>query len=167
MEIERKFLLNEIPNNLEQYLFHEIEQAYLCINPVIRIRKEDDEYYLTYKGSGLLAREEYNLPLTQDGYLHLLTKMDGVLIRKRRYCIPILDPLFYDEKGIPSHDPLAPKLTLELDFFDEPFSPLILGEVEFPSLELANTFVPPAYFKEEVTHNPLYHNSNMSFRFST
>ena len=49
MEIERKFLVTDLPFPLEQFPFHVIEQAYLCTEPVIRVRREDDTYYLTYK----------------------------------------------------------------------------------------------------------------------
>ena len=57
MEIERKFLVTTPPENYGSFPLHEIEQAYLCTEPVVRIRKEDDNYYLTYKSKGLLARE--------------------------------------------------------------------------------------------------------------
>ena len=68
MEIERKFLIRELPRGIEDFPFHMIEQAYLTTDPVIRVRKEDDDYYLTYKGKGLMAREEYNLPLTRQAW---------------------------------------------------------------------------------------------------
>ena len=55
MEIERKFTLKSLPDNLESYPSHHIEQVYLNYNPVVRARKQDDEYYLTYKGSGMMA----------------------------------------------------------------------------------------------------------------
>ena len=63
LEIERKFLVKRenLPENLEQYPSKAIEQGYLCTEPVVRIRKSNDNYYLTYKSKGLLAREEYNL----------------------------------------------------------------------------------------------------------
>ena len=64
MEIERKFKVRQLPEQLEQYPRQRIEQAYLCTEPVVRVRRSNDDYYLTYKGTGLLAREEYNLPLT-------------------------------------------------------------------------------------------------------
>ena len=54
MEIERKFTIKQLPDNLESYPFHHIEQGYLNESPVVRIRKEDNEYYLTYKGKGML-----------------------------------------------------------------------------------------------------------------
>ena len=80
MEIERKYLITHPPKGYETHPSSLIEQAYLCTQPVIRIRKEDDQYYLTYKGKGLLAREEHNLPLTKDAYLHLLPKADGIVL---------------------------------------------------------------------------------------
>ena len=74
MEIERKFLIRQLPEHLEQYPCLQIEQGYLCTNPVVRIRKQDDSYFLTYKSGGLMTREEYNLPLTAEGYVHLRKK---------------------------------------------------------------------------------------------
>ena len=61
LEIERKFLVKRenLPENLEQYPSKAIEQGYLCTEPVVRIRKSNDNYFLTYKSKGLLAREEY------------------------------------------------------------------------------------------------------------
>ena len=89
MEIERKFTIKHLPDQLEQYTHHVIEQAYLCTDPVVRVRKEDSSYYMTYKGSGMMSREEYNLPLTAEAYEHLIEKADGIIITKTRYIIPI------------------------------------------------------------------------------
>lgn len=151
MEIERKFTIKELPVNLDSYSYHLIEQGYLCTEPVVRVRKQDDEYYLTYKGGGLMAREEYNLPLTAEAYQHLIGKTDGNVISKKRYLIPLENS---SKKSSP--------LTIELDLFNAPFAPLIIAEVEFPSEEAANLFVPPAWFLEDVTFNKEYHNSNLS-----
>jgi len=145
MEIERKFTVKELPADLEQYPCLTIEQAYLNTDPVIRIRRQNDDYYLTYKGKGLLAREEYNLPLNKEAYEHLRTKADGNIISKKRYVIPA--------EG---------SLNIELDIFEEPFKPLIIAEVEFPDIETANAYVMPHWFLEDVTNNPAYHNSNLS-----
>ncbi|MCI7789959.1 MAG: CYTH domain-containing protein [Lachnospiraceae bacterium] len=158
MEIERKFTLKKLPENLETYPCHIIEQAYLNTSPVVRIRQQDDSYYLTYKGSGLMAREEYNLPLDKPSYQHLLQKADGNVISKRRYVIPLENPQFTDDFISFS----TPELVIELDIFAPPFAPLIMAEVEFPSEEMANAFLPPDWFDEDVTMNPEYHNSNMS-----
>ncbi|HIV25039.1 MAG TPA: CYTH domain-containing protein [Candidatus Scatomonas pullistercoris] len=145
MEIERKYLLHQLPDHLEQYPFHKIEQGYLCTAPVVRIRRQDQEYYLTYKGSGLMIREEYNLPLTEEAYLHLREKADGILLSKTRYLLPLTDGL-----------------TAELDIFDAPYEGLWLVEVEFPNQESAEKFVPPKWFGEDVTFSSRYHNSTLS-----
>ncbi len=145
MEIERKYLIRRLPENLSQYQCKKIAQGYICTNPVVRIRKSDDEYYLTYKGKGLMAREEYNLPLTQESYEHMLPKIDGRLIEKSRYLIP-----------------LDGKLTAELDIFEGDLAPLIIVEVEFDSLDAANSFIPPEWFGEDVTESRKYHNSNLA-----
>ena len=143
MEIERKFTIKELPD-VSQFPFHVMEQGYLNTEPVVRVRKEDDTYYLTYKGKGFLAREEYNLPLTKEAYYHLVEKSDGIIIRKKRYLIPY------------------GKYTIELDVFDEPYENLIIAEVEFDSEEEAAAFQPPAWFDEDVTFDQRYHNSNLS-----
>lgn len=158
MEIERKFTLKKLPENLDSYPYHIIEQAYLNTNPVVRVRKEDDHYYMTYKGKGLMAREEYNLPLDEGSYQHLLSKADGNIISKKRYVIPIENPQFASDY-VPSS---VPSLVIELDVFAPPFAPLIMAEVEFPDVEMANAFVAPDWFDEDVTQDPAYHNSNMS-----
>ena len=88
-EIERKFLVKELPADLEEYEFHELEQGYLNTAPVVRVRKEDETYYLTYKGKGFIEREEYNLPLTADAYLHLIEKADG----KNHFKKTVSDPV--------------------------------------------------------------------------
>ena len=70
MEIERKFLikdLHSLPFSIEAYPHRELEQAYLCTRSVVRIRKDDEQYFLTYKSKGLMIREEYNLPLNRQG----------------------------------------------------------------------------------------------------
>ena len=147
MEIERKYLPLDLPANLNDYKCHKIEQAYLNTAPVVRIRKQDDEYFLTYKGGGMMAREEYNLPLNKEAYEHLLAKADGIILTKKRYMIPV-----------PGND----HLTIELDVFEGHYDGLILAEVEFASEEEAKAFNPPAWFGEDVTFSGEYHNSRLS-----
>lgn len=145
MEIERKYLIDTLPDDLQQYPCLRLEQGYLCTEPVVRIRREENEYYLTYKSKGLMVREEYNLPLTADAYQHLLPKIDGNLISKKRYLIPFMEGL-----------------TIELDIFEGRLAPLVLAEVEFETEEDANAFLPPAWFGEDVTYSTKYHNSTLS-----
>ncbi len=158
MEIEKKYTLKKLPENLESYPCKIIEQAYLNTSPVVRVRQSDDAYYLTCKGSGLMAREEYNFPLDEKSYRHLRAKADGNIISKKRYVIPIENPQFDDT----FHPLSTPSLSIELDVFAPPFAPLVMAEVEFTSEEMANAFIPPEWFDEDVTYNPEYHNSAMS-----
>ncbi len=144
MEIERKYLIRELPEHLEQYPCRQIEQGYLNTDPVVRIRRTDEEYTLTYKGKGFMVREEYNLPLNREAFLHLREKIDGIFIKKRRYLIPL------------------GTYTIELDVFEGELASLLLAEVEFETEDEANAFVPPAWFGEDVTFSSAYHNSTLS-----
>ena len=146
MEIERKFLVSVLPEDYDHHSSHQIEQAYLSTDPVVRIRKEDDQYYLTYKSRGLLAREEYNLPLNQASYEHLLTKADGIVLTKQRFLIPLPGTSY----------------TAELDIFSGHYNGLMLVEVEFETKEQANAFVPPEWFGKDVTFSGEYQNSRLA-----
>ena len=148
MEIERKFLIEDtsaLPFRPEEYPSRRIEQGYLGTEPVVRIRRDNDDYFLTYKSRGLMVREEYNLPLTEEAYTHLKEKIEGRLISKTRYVIPL-------EGG----------LSLELDFFHGELAPLILAEIEFPDKETAESYVQPAWLGKDVTFSAEYHNSTLS-----
>lgn len=146
MEIERKYLVSELPSDYESWEAHPMEQAYLCTEPVVRVRRDRDDYYLTYKSKGLLAREEYNLPLTKEAYEHLLAKADGIILTKTRY-----------KKQLEGTE-----LTVELDVFSGKYEGLILAEVEFTSIEEAESFTPPHWFGKDVTLSGEYQNSRLS-----
>ena len=150
MEIERKYLIkpDNVPVNLSEFPCRIIEQGYLCTEPVVRIRRDNDKYELTYKSKGLMTREEYNMPLTRDSYDHLVSKIDGRLIQKKRYMIPL--------------ENTNNRLTIELDIFEGDLAPLILAEIEFPDEEAANSFAAPDWFGEDVTLSGKYHNNNLS-----
>lgn len=144
MEINNKFLVKTLPEGLDSYKCKHIEQGYLNTNPDVRIRKSDEDYILTYKGDGMLCREEYNLPLTKEAYEHLKAKIDGTLIQKRRYLIPLAD-----------------RLMAELDIFEGKLAPLQLVEVEFETKEDAERFAPPVWFGEDVTFDKNYKNNSL------
>lgn len=146
MEIERKYLIKNIPLNLTDYPCLFIEQGYLNTKPVVRVRRQNNDYYLTYKSSGMMAREEYNLPLDKEAYDHLIAKADGIVITKKRYLIPLSNS----------------DLTIELDIFEGVYDGLQIAEVEFKTTDEANAFIPPAWFGEDVTFSTKYHNSRLS-----
>ncbi len=177
IEIEKKFTVKEIPFDLEQYSYHEIEQGYLNVHPAIRVRRQDDIYYMTYKGTpkGLenasengenIGQTEYNMPLDKKSYEHMAQKADGNVIRKRRYLIPINDDAF-DEEYLGKNPELKNALEkneifIELDVFKAPFEGRILAEVEFPSEEAARNYKAASWFYQDVTGDRKYSNSQMS-----
>ena len=170
-EIERKWRVRKLPKDYKHFPCKLLEQAYLCQNPTLRIRKESsisgegeknsitgrdekagisegkeqEEYIFCYKGRGRLSREEYNLPLTKEAYETLIGKTEGRVIRKFRYAIP--------------HGPY----TVELDIFQGELEGLCYAEVEFSSEEEALSFQPLDWFSEELTGERGYSNAELSF----
>jgi len=144
MEIERKYIIEETPKNLKGFLSKKIKQGYISTSPVIRIRQLGEEYILTIKGKGLLAREEHELNISESEFYTLSKKVDGIVIDKTRYYIPFGN------------------YTIEFDIFHKDYDGLLLAEVEFETLEEANSFTPPDWFGEDVTHLSKYHNSTLS-----
>ena len=154
MEIERKFTIKQLPEHLEQYEKKEIEQAYLCTGPVVRIRKSNEDYILTYKSKKgvVLSKdasakccEEVELPLTKKAYEHLREKADGSIISKTRYLIPIEN-----------------NRKIELDVFHGYLEGLTFAEIEFDSEEEAAAYQFPEWFLEDVTFDRRYSNSVMA-----
>ena len=99
MEIERKYLIDEIPFDLKDYSCKVIEQGYLNTDPVVRVRRSNDKY---------------NLPLNEEAYRHLIQKADGIIISKKRYLIPLTGRLTI-ELDIFEGD-LAPLKLAEVEF---------------------------------------------------
>lgn len=146
MEIERKYLVNSLPEDLDTHPHVEIEQGYLCTSPTLRIRRMGDSFILTVKEkmhsltSAIVNREE-EFFLSSESYARLRGKCEGIMVEKTRYRIPV------------------GKYTAELDIFHGRHEGLLLVEVEFPSVEAANAFTPPAWFGQDVSNDPRYRNS--------
>lgn len=145
MEIERKFLTKEIPFDITAYPCREIVQAYLSFSPTIRIRRQDTDYILTVKGKGHLAREEFELSITEAEYERLFRKTEGTPIIKKRYLVP-----------------LAAGLTAEVDLYEGELAGLMTTEVEFSSLEEAEDFLAPAWFGKDISEEKAYKNTALS-----
>ena len=153
MEIEKKFTIKKLPENLREFPCIVIEQGYLCTKPVVRIRKANEAYILTYKSKtslnekqhGTKISNEVELPLSKDGYYHLREKIDGRLIEKERFCIKLTETL-----------------TAELDIFHGYLEGLVFVEVEFESVEQADAFIPPDWFGEDVSLDIRYANHYLS-----
>ena len=154
MEIEKKFKVKQLPDNLDGYEQKHIEQGYLCVNPIVRIRKSNDRYILTYKSlaagsddknTDFRINNEIEVFLTKEGYEHLKEKVDDNLIIKTWFIIPLEDV----------H-------TGELYVFGGVLEGLYFIEVEFESEDDAKNFVPPDWFGENVSDDKRYANSYLS-----
>ena len=156
MEIERKYLVTTLPDDIGQYEHYEIEQAYLCTSPTVRIRRMGDAYILTVKervvpgGSTAIHNREEEFALSAQSYQRLLGKCDSGHVGKTRYVIDL-----QQQTG----DDAYAGLVAELDVFHGRHEGLTLVEVEFPDTEAANSFVPPSWFGEDVSSDPCYRNS--------
>lgn len=154
MEIEKKYLVKQLPENLDSYPSFELEQCYLCKSPTLRVRKKGNDYILTYKNrvkpvdgnEKLCVSEETELPLTRESYEHLREKADGKRITKTRYYIPYME------------------YTIELDVFHGDYEGFYLAEVEFTTEEDSGKFRPPDWFREDVSGDYHYTNSYLSSR---
>lgn len=146
-EIERKFLIKELPPEIDFYPHSEIMQGYLMItdNGVeVRVRKKGGRCYHTVKlGSGLV-RKEAEKEITEADFREQWPATEGKRVQKVRYEI--------------EHD----ELIIELDIYSGKLEGLIIAEVEFESEEESSHFEPPEWFGEEVTHDERYKNKNLA-----
>ena len=117
MEIEKKFLVKQLPDDLENYSHSRMTQSYISRSPVIRLRKIEKEsittFVLTIKSGGLAVRQEFELPLQETDYERLFQKVEGRVLQKVRYLIPLSDGY-----------------TAELDIFEGELAGLQLVEVD-------------------------------------
>nr|WP_307989431.1 CYTH domain-containing protein [uncultured Niameybacter sp.] len=144
MEIERKFLVKELPD-LKAYPHKKIKQGYISTDPVIRIRQMNNTYCVCLKSQGHMIREEFELGITKEQCDALWHKVDNHPVEKIRYFIP-----------------LENDLTAELDIYEQYLEGLLTVEVEFPSPQDAANFIPPDWFGEDITHDNRYKNNHLS-----
>lgn len=152
MEIEKKFRLKFLPENMENCKKVEIEQVYLNTFPTIRLRRWNKELILTVKTKaevddkkGVLLNHEAELPLSEEEYENLSKKAEGYPIKKTRYLLPLSDGKM-----------------AELDVFHGRLEGLSLVEVEFKSVEEAEAFCPPLWFGGDVSEDKRYRNTFLS-----
>lgn len=148
MEIERKFILNRLPD-LEKLEKKEIEQAYLCTAPVVRIRKSNEKYILTFKSKKqsdhAVVSDEKEMLIDKEAFEKLILKADNHVVSKTRYIIPI-------ENG----------RKIELDVFKDRLKGLIFAEVEFESVEEASSFKLPDWFERDVSFDKRFGNAHLA-----
>jgi CYTH domain-containing protein len=148
MEIERKFLVADMPPKLGRYPHQRLTQGYLISagdDLEVRLRARDGHHFLTIKQGGGLARDEHEMTVESARFARLWSLTEGHRIEKVRYVIRV-------EQG----------LTIELDAYAGALDGLVTAEVEFASEAQAQGFMPPAWFGPEVTGDPRYSNQRLA-----
>lgn len=148
-EIERKFLIDSFPSNLPFKQGYQVYQAYLSLDPEVRIRRYekeglDTDYFLTIKSGNGLVRREVEFEISREQFYALAEMIPAPFVSKdfRVYQLP---------NG----------LELECSLVDAGArSEFMYAEVEFPSVEAASQFNPLPFFKQEITENPAYRMKN-------
>src|SRR5437762_2735468 len=146
-EIERKFLLKELPPGLNRFRSHVIAQGYLASEPGgrhVRLRKKGKTASLTFKVGRGAHREEREIKLTPKQFAALWPATAGRRLRKVRYDIPWRN------------------LLIEIDVYRGKHSGLVVAEVEFPDLATCREFKPPRWFSREVTGQKRYSNVRLA-----
>jgi len=148
VEIERKFLVAELPDGYRSAPSAHLRQGYLVIAPEgsARLRDADGARTLTVKSGSGLVRSEHETAITSEQFEALWPATEGRRLEKRRYRLPAGD------------------LAFEVDVFEGDLSGLEFVEVEFATRSAAAAFVPPAWFGPEVTDDPAYTNASLSTR---
>lgn len=142
-EIERKFLVRKLPENLSTHPHTEISQGYLAIADdglQVRLRKKRDQHSLTYKRGVGNVREEREVTLTADQFSTLWPATEGKRLIKTRYEIPLGDRV------------------VEIDIYGGRHEGLVVAEVEFDDEKSAEDFQPPEWLGDDVTGDPRYSN---------
>lgn len=161
IEIERKFLLADAPEDLAADAGERIEQGYLARvpdGPEVRLRRRAGRATLTVKGAGTLARTETEVDLTPEQFDTLWAATEGARLTKTRYPWPI--PRSDSESESRSHSKTG--FVADLDIYDGAHDGLVVAEVEFPSEAASRAFEPPSIFRCEVTADPAYKNRNLA-----
>jgi len=144
-EIERKFLLRALPDNLEQYPHNAISQGYITTDSSneVRVRSKGKAHFLTVKQGDGLHRTEVEIGLTEEQFNDLWGLTQNQRMKKIRYDFPYLETV------------------VEIDVYSNALAPLIVAEVEFSSIEESHAFMLPDFFGQEVTQDKNYKNASL------
>ncbi|HEV7752892.1 MAG TPA: hypothetical protein VGO71_15210 [Baekduia sp.] len=152
VEIERKWLVRELPEDLGAWEAKELEQGYVAItdDAEVRVRRSggpDGPARLTVKSAPGLRRIEEEVELASDAFERLWVLTDRRRLVKVRHTRE-------DEPGV----------VLELDVYRGALDGLVTLEVEFADEEVAAAFRPPPWVGRELTGDPAYANQALAVR---
>lgn len=147
VEIEKKYLVDQAPADLEQYPHQEIAQGYLAVDDQgneVRIRKKGDRFFQTLKTGTGQTRGEFEAEITAEQFHTFWPATASRRIEKTRY-------------EIPYHDRIT-----HFDVYGGALSGLMTAEVEFDDEEQGHQFVAPDWFGREVTEDKRFKNQNLA-----
>jgi CYTH domain-containing protein len=144
-EIERKFIVRDLPPEVHEGRPEHIRQGYLSLEPVeVRIRSRAGRpHELTLKSGGGLRRAEVNVELTPEQFDELWPLVQRSIEKERTV-------LELDER------------TVEVDVYSGKLAGLVVAEVEFRSEDEAEAFTPPGWFGSDVTTDTRYRNAALA-----
>ena len=144
-EIERKFLVEQLPQELEIDTEDEIEQGYLATGEdEVRLRRRGDRFLITAKRGHGLVRDEVEVPLGRESFEDLWAMTEGRRLEKTRLTTDIDGNM------------------AEIDVYKGPLDGLMTAEVEFRDIDAADAFSPPAWFSRELTGDARYSNLRLA-----
>ena len=147
-EVERKWLVQALPDQVLAVAAQEIEQGYLTIGEggsETRVRRREGHCTLTVKSGAGMVRGEFEIAITTEQFEALWPATEGRRIQKSRRAVP-------EEGGV----------TIEVDVYAGANAGLIVAEVEFDDPWGAEAFIPPYWFGLEVTDDESYKNHRLA-----
>jgi len=153
-EIERKFLVDDLPNGLNQVSeTHRIRQGYVIVGDrkelrVRRVGHKSKDEITVKKGEGVV-RDEVTIKVSEEEAAPLWSIVQSE-IEKTRYIFDVLDGNDF------------PHL-VELDIYEGDLDGLQTVEVEFEEAAAnLDEFLPPGWFGGEITEDPRFKNKRLA-----
>lgn len=145
-EIERKFLLNYVPEQVRSGAGTPVRQGYMWADDAeeARVRQQGKGYTFTLKQGNGLTREETEISLSKKQFDALWPTTGHRRVEKTRYRV---------RWG---------GRTVEVDIFGGKLEGLCMAEVEFPDTDQAAAFEPPPWCGKEVTGDILFSNKTLA-----
>lgn len=139
IELEKTYLIKEIPENINGCKFKEIIDVYFprsSEHPSLRLRKQGNKFELTKKEplnkEDASEQEEQTIILTEKEF-EILNNLDGKRVRKFRYYLNFNDKI------------------AEIDVFKDELEGLIVVDFEFNNVEEKNSFEIPNFCLADIT----------------
>lgn len=148
MEVERKYLVQYLPDELSAMTGERILQGYLAVDgdgTEVRLRDKGGRCYLTVKSGSGMVRGEGETAITREQFETFWRFTAGRRLVKERFRVP-----------------LGQGVEADLDVYMEHHVGLVTAEVEFSSMDACHCFAPPPWFDREVTWEDAFKNRNLA-----